>query len=81
MMGLRNSVSRSCNSLCLIDGNLPLAQDRASSTDKLWNGVQPYHRAMASKNAPLWRVNSCSARGRAISQVEAPFSSSPFANS
>ena len=70
-------------SLCLIKGNPPLAQDRACSTENLLpqahfggisDGVQPYLRARASWKAPLWRVNPCSIRGRAVSQVDDPFS-------
>ena len=59
----------------------PFGQDRACSTVKLepqghvkgvCSGCQPYLSAMASFNAPLWRVCPNSSRERAVS--EAPFS-------
>ena len=37
-------------------------------------GYQPYLRASASWKAPLWREKPCSVRGRAVNQVEDPFS-------
>ena len=38
------------------------------------SGCQPYLSAMASLNAPLWRVSPNSSRRSAVSQLEAPFS-------
>ena len=69
-------------SLCQIEGRPPLAQDRACSTENLFQqaqvqdisvGVQPYLRARASSKALLWRANQCSDNGRAVSQIEDPF--------
>ena len=69
--------------LCLIEGNPPLAHDKACSTENLLpqvhidgisDDVQPYLRARASWKAPLWRVKPCSTKGRAVNQVDAPFS-------
>ena len=66
-----------------MDGNPPFAHDSACSTEKLlpqahFDGVsegdQPYLRASASWKAPLWRAKPCSVRGRAVNQVEDPFS-------
>ena len=73
----------SLSSLCLIEGNPPLGQERACCTEKEWpqtqfvgicNGGQPYQRAMASRNAVLWSANPYSSSGKAVSQLEAPFS-------
>ena len=38
------------------------------------DGRQPYRKQRASRKAPLWRANLCSAIGRVESQLEAPFS-------
>ena len=66
-----------------MDGNPPFAQDSACSTERLFpqahfdgisEGAQLYLRASASWKAPLWRAKPCSARGRAVNQVEDPFS-------
>ena len=42
------------------------------------SGIQPYRRARASWNAPLCREKPCSVSGRAVSQVEDPFSFARF---
>ena len=74
---------RSLTSLWRRVGKPPFGQDRACSTVKLaphgqvegvCSGCQPYLRDMASLKAPLWRVSPNSSRGRAVSQLEAPFS-------
>ena len=39
-----------------------------------FDGRQPYLRHRASRKAPLWRANPCSAIGKVDSQLEAPFS-------
>ena len=69
--------------LCLIDGNPPLGQESACSTE---NGVpqsqlvgmrescHPYLKHKASRNTPLCRVKSNSDIGRAVNQLEPPFS-------
>ena len=68
-------------SLCLIEGNP--AQDKACSTENLLpqvqidgisDGVQPYLRAKALWKTPLWRAKPCSTRGKAVDQVNDPFS-------
>ena len=73
----------SLSSLCLIEGNPPLGQERACCTENEWphtqfvgicDGGQPYRRAMASRNAVLWSAKPCSSNGNAVSQLEAPFS-------
>ena len=74
---------RSLISLCLIDGNPPFGQDKACSTEN-WvpqsqlmgvrDGSHPYRKHRASRKALLCRVNPNSATGRAVSQLEAPFS-------
>ena len=64
-------------------GKPPFAQDNACSTLKLLPqphllgkraGIQPYRRARASWKADLCSVKPCSVKGRAVSQVEDPFS-------
>ena len=68
---------------CLIEGKPPFGQERECSTVK-WDpqtqlvgtleGSHPYLRARASLKAPLCNEKPNSSRGRAVSQVEAPFS-------
>ena len=74
---------RSRISLCLMDGKPPLAHESACSTlkflpqshlDGRFDGDHPYRRAIASWKAALCSEKPCSLRGRAVSQVEAPFS-------
>ena len=71
------------SSLCLIEGKPPRGQLRACSTEKgfpqsqltdRFDGRHPYLRQRASRKAPLWRANPCSAIGRVDSQLEEPFS-------
>ena len=74
---------RSLISVCLIDGNPPFGQDKACSTEN-WvpqsqlKGVHDdshlYRKHRASRKALLCRVNPNSATGRAVSQLDAPFS-------
>ena len=64
-------------------GNPPIAHDSACSTERLFpqahfDGIsesdQPHLRASVSWKAPLWRTKPCSVRGRAVNQVDDPFS-------
>ena len=80
---VRRLAVRSRISLCLMEGKPPLAHESACSTVKLlpqshldgrFEGDHPYRRAMASWKAALCSEKPCSLRGRAVSQVEAPFS-------
>ena len=48
--------------------------DPQSQTLGECDGSQPYFNARASRNAPLWREKPNSVSGRAVSQLEAPFS-------
>ena len=75
---VRRVAVRSRISLCLIDGNPPLGQDKACSTenetpqshfDGSLSGVQPYHSARASWKAPLCKAKPCSESGRTVSHV------------
>ena len=70
-------------SLCLIDGKSSFGQDMACSTENCepqsqWmgvrDGIHPYHKHRASRNVLLCRVNPNSAIGRAVSQLDTPFS-------
>ena len=70
-------------SLCLIEGKPPFGQERACSTENcvprsqltgVRYGCHPYLRHNASRKAPLCNVNPNSAMGRAVSQLDAPFS-------
>ena len=74
---------RSLISLCLMEGNPPFGQDKACSTEKLVpqsqlvgarSGSQPYRRHRASRKALLCKVKENSITGRAVSQLDAPFS-------
>ena len=80
---VRRLAVRSWISLCLMEGKPHLAHESACSTvkrlpqshlDGRFEGDHPYHRAMASWKAALCSEKPCSLRGRAVSQVEAPFS-------
>ena len=80
---VRRCAVKSLISLCLMEGNPPLAHERACSTANflphahvvgILGGVQPYRRAMASWKAPLCKVKPCSCSGTAVSHTEAPFS-------
>ena len=80
---VRRLAVRSRISLCLMEGKPPLAYESARSTVKLlpqshfdgrFEGDHPYRRAMALWKAALCNEKPCSLRGRAVSQVEAPFS-------
>ena len=71
-----NIVVRSLTSLCLRDGKPPLGQDRACSTENrepqeqlvgTLAGCQPYLRARASLNAPLWNIKPNSSKGIVVS--------------
>ena len=71
------------SSLCLIEEKPPQGQLRACSTEKgfsqsqltgKFDGRHPYLRQRASRKAPLWKANLCSAIGRVDSQLEEPFS-------
>ena len=81
---VRRVAVKSRISLCLIDGKLPLAHDKACSTEKeahfdgSLSGVQPYRSARASWKAPLCSEKPCSVSGRTVSQVEDPFSLASF---
>ena len=64
-----------------------MAQDMACSMEKgapqahfvgSLSGIQPYRKARASWNAPLCTEKPCSVSGRAVSQVEDPFSFARF---
>ena len=77
------SAVMSRSSLCRICGNPPREQLSVCSTVNFWlqmqcdgrfGGCQPYLRQSASLNAPLWRAKPCSAIGRVVSQLDAPFS-------
>ena len=66
-----------------IEGNPPLEQERACSTEKeapqtqcegVRAGSQPYLRHRASTKAPLCKQKPCSLMGRVVSQLEEPFS-------
>ena len=79
---VRRVAVRSCISLCLIDGNPPLGQDKACLTenetlqshfDGSISGVQPYRSAWAPRKAPLCNAKPCSESGRTLSHVEDPF--------
>ena len=82
----RTSPSRSLTSLWRRPGTRypPCEQERACSTVKAWphtheagrrGGVQQYRRWRASLNSLFESENPKSAKGRAVSQVDAPFSS------
>ena len=67
--------------LCLIKGKPSLAHESAwskflphSHLDGKFEGGYPYLRAMASWKAALCSAKLCSLSGRAVSQVDAPFS-------
>ena len=60
---------------------MPLAQDRACSTEKVEpqaHGVQPYRSVRSSWKAPLCNAKPCSESGRTVSQVDEPFSLASF---
>ena len=80
----RTSPSRSLTSLWRRPRYPPCEQERACSTVKAWphtheagrrGGVQQYRRWRASLNPLFESENPKSAKGRAVSQVDAPFSS------
>ena len=80
---VRRLAMRSRISLCLMQGKPPLAHESACPTVKLlpqshldgrFEGDHPYRRAMALWKTALCNEKPCSLRGRAVSQVKAPFS-------
>ena len=80
---VRRLAVRSRISLCLMEGNPPLAHESTWSTvlllpqshlDGRFEGGHPYRKAIASWKAALCSAKPCSLRGRAVSQVDAPFS-------
>ncbi len=80
-ISLRRLAVRSRSSLWRTITKPPFWHDKACEVSKLspqaqwlgmFSGSHPYRRAMASRNAPLWRAKPCSSTGRVESQVEAP---------
>ena len=78
---MRSLAVRSLTSLCRREGKPPREQESKWSTVNVAPqaqcvgvllGAQPYHRAKASKKAPLWRQKPCSLIGNEVNQLEAP---------